>query len=70
MSFAPYLFVFLGSGIGGAIRHGVNELVSNFLAIDFRSHSHDQYDGIPWDFWQDTEPLKVVHRSIGGSSSR
>ena len=35
MSFFPYLIVFLGSGIGGALRHGVNELVSYFLGNKF-----------------------------------
>ena len=35
MSFAPYFIVFLGSGIGGALRHGVNELVSYSFANKF-----------------------------------
>lgn len=35
MSFLPYFIVFLGSGIGGALRHGVNELVSYVLGDRF-----------------------------------
>lgn len=35
MSLAPYLIVFLGSGIGGALRHGVNELVSYSVGKKF-----------------------------------
>jgi fluoride exporter len=35
MSFFPYLIIFLGSGIGGALRHGVNELVSYFFGTKF-----------------------------------
>jgi CrcB protein len=35
VNFAPYLIVFLGAGIGGALRHGVNELMSYFLGNKF-----------------------------------
>jgi fluoride exporter len=35
VSFFPYFIVFLGSGIGGALRHGVNELSSYFLGNRF-----------------------------------
>lgn len=35
MNTIPYLIIFLGSGIGGAIRHGVNELVSYHLGSKF-----------------------------------
>ena len=35
MSFFPYLIIFLGSGIGGALRHGVNELIPSFLGSKF-----------------------------------
>jgi CrcB protein len=30
-----YLIVFLGAGLGGALRHGVNELVARLFATDF-----------------------------------
>jgi CrcB protein len=30
-----YLIVFLGAGIGGAIRHGFNQLAMRFLGADF-----------------------------------
>ncbi len=30
-----YLIVFLGSGIGGALRHGVNQLITHFLGTKF-----------------------------------
>jgi CrcB protein len=30
-----YLAVFLGAGIGGALRHGVNSLAARFLSPDF-----------------------------------
>ena len=29
----PYLIVFLGSGIGGALRHGVNQFIADGLGI-------------------------------------
>jgi len=35
MNSIPYLIVFLGSGIGGAFRHGINELVSYFFGTRF-----------------------------------
>ncbi len=35
MNAIPYLIIFLGSGIGGALRHGVNELVSYHLGSKF-----------------------------------
>lgn len=35
MSFFPYFIIFLGSGIGGALRHGVNELIAYFLGNKF-----------------------------------
>lgn len=35
MKFIPYLIVFLGAGFGGAMRHGVNELVSSISGTKF-----------------------------------
>ena len=31
----PYLIVFLGAGIGGALRHGVNQLAARLLGVVF-----------------------------------
>jgi CrcB protein len=31
----PYLIVFLGAGVGGAMRHGVNQLAAKALGIAF-----------------------------------
>ena len=30
-----YLIVFLGAGLGGALRHGINQLVARLVATDF-----------------------------------
>ena len=30
-----YLIVFLGAGLGGALRHGINQLVARLFASDF-----------------------------------
>ncbi|GGF38562.1 putative fluoride ion transporter CrcB [Youhaiella tibetensis] len=30
-----YIIVFLGAGVGGALRHGVNLLAARFLGLDF-----------------------------------
>jgi CrcB protein len=30
-----YLIVFLGAGIGGALRHGINNAVPRFMGLDF-----------------------------------
>ena len=35
MAWLPYLIVFAGAGVGGAMRHGMNELVTNFAGIRF-----------------------------------
>jgi CrcB protein len=35
MKVFPYIIVFLGSGIGGALRHGVNELIPYFPGNKF-----------------------------------
>lgn len=35
MSLVPYLIIFFGSGIGGALRYGVNELTSYYFGIKF-----------------------------------
>jgi len=35
MNPVPYLIVFLGAGLGGALRHGVNQLVSQWLGTNF-----------------------------------
>lgn len=35
MNFLPYLIVFVGSGIGGALRHGVNQLISHEFGTKF-----------------------------------
>ncbi|HXC37593.1 MAG TPA: fluoride efflux transporter CrcB [Burkholderiales bacterium] len=35
MAWWPYLIVFAGAGVGGAMRHGMNELVSNLAGTRF-----------------------------------
>jgi CrcB protein len=35
MNFIPYMIVFIGSGLGGALRHGVNELVTHLFGAQF-----------------------------------
>ncbi|MFA5591878.1 MAG: fluoride efflux transporter CrcB [Micavibrio sp.] len=35
MNLVPYLVIFIGSGIGGAMRHGVNEIFSETFAVKF-----------------------------------
>jgi len=35
MSYLPYLIVFVGSGIGGAMRHGVNVAAGRMLGTEF-----------------------------------
>jgi CrcB protein len=35
MKLIPYLIIFLGSGLGGMLRHGVNQVVSDRFGMDF-----------------------------------
>lgn len=35
MKFTPYLIIFLGSGLGGALRHGINQLVAGAFSTRF-----------------------------------
>jgi CrcB protein len=35
MKLLPYLIVFLGAGVGGAMRHGVNDLISALAGTKF-----------------------------------
>ncbi|MFJ1312034.1 fluoride efflux transporter CrcB [Agrobacterium sp. P15N1-A] len=34
-SFLPYVVVFVGAGLGGAARHGVNQMAANLIGLAF-----------------------------------